>query len=406
MIESSVTDSLRSAVSDARIVLGSRAPFFGSLLYSCPVRVSPGIPTAATDGNAILLNEDFVSELRFEEFLGLMVHELLHAALLHVQRRGVRDAWRWNVAADMVINEIIEEQGFELPPGPVKIPPDKPSWQGRSVEEIYELLPSDGEREASPKGGARGESADKSNTTGTYGLPDQWRDLVAGGASLTKEEREETAHTWRQALRRAHEVQRLSGQGSLPAGLQRHVDRALDPQVDWRRALWRFLVRTPVDFQRFDRRLMHRGLYIETLEAESVELYICIDTSGSISADYLALFSGELQGILQSYPHIRGQLYYADADLYGPYDLDAIGKGEQPEPVGGGGTSFVPFFEAIENEVGLVGTTVLVYLTDGYGDFPDDCRFPVLWVTIPGSLEPESFPFGEVIQLRETDERS
>ena len=397
---------LTEDISDARMVIQARTPFFGTLLFACRIRESQAYPTAATDGRDIFLNVDFVASLDFEEFLGLLLHELLHAALLHQQRRGARDPVLFNVAADMVVNEMISEQGFTLPPGPVRIPNARPEWKERSVEELYELLQREKDRQAG-KGqegkhsgaGSTGAGHASEDQRGGLTLDEAWQDLVQG-ADATSRDGEELEHTWRQALRRAGEVQRLSGQGTLPAGLQRYVDRVLSPQVDWRTALWRFLVRTPVDFEQFDRRLLYRGLYLETLEAESVQLYLAIDTSGSISQDDLSLFMGELQGILSSYPHIDVQLYYADADIYGPYALSRADLANIPEPEGGGGTSFVPFFNAVEDDVQLTSTPVAVYLTDGYGDFPDVPSFPTLWVTTPGSLPEDEYPFGQVIQLR------
>ncbi|MEO0969478.1 MAG: VWA-like domain-containing protein, partial [Cyanobacteria bacterium J06639_18] len=45
-------------------------------------------------------------------------------------------------------------------------------------------------------------------------------------------------------------------------------------------------------------------------------------------------------------------------------------------------------------------TAVCVYLTDGYGDFPQvDPDVPVLWVVTPGGLNKDEFPFGEVVKL-------
>jgi predicted metal-dependent peptidase len=44
---------------------------------------------------------------------------------------------------------------------------------------------------------------------------------------------------------------------------------------------------------------------------------------------------------------------------------------------------------------------VLVYLTDGFGTFPNKTPdHPVLWVVTPGGLESENFPFGNVVRLR------
>jgi predicted metal-dependent peptidase len=43
---------------------------------------------------------------------------------------------------------------------------------------------------------------------------------------------------------------------------------------------------------------------------------------------------------------------------------------------------------------------VAVYLTDGYGRFPDSApNFPVLWVVTEHGLDLEAFPFGETVRL-------
>jgi hypothetical protein len=60
----------------------------------------------------------------------------------------------------------------------------------------------------------------------------------------------------------------------------------------------------PFDFAGFDRRFIGPKLYLEDLEdivAESVEVAICTDTSGSVGNDELAAFIGELDGILGAY---------------------------------------------------------------------------------------------------------
>ncbi len=112
----------------------------------------------------------------------------------------------------------------------------------------------------------------------------------------------------------------------------------------------------------------------------------------------MQLFLSEVQGILKAYPHLNCELYYADAQAYGPYPLEA--DSEIPPPVGGGGTSFVPFFEKVSVNRDWHSSGVCVYLTDGYGTFPQELPvLPVLWVVTPGGLDPEQFPFGETVQL-------
>lgn len=188
------------------------------------------------------------------------------------------------------------------------------------------------------------------------------------------------------------------GKGELPAGVNRHLDAIADPQLDWRSQLWRYLVHTPNDYSGFDRRFIHQGLYLDHLEGESVEVYCCIDTSGSVGEEELSLFLGELQGILSAYPMLRCWLFYADASCYGPYELmDGSGI---PAPKGGGGTDFRPFFKKVARHWNREKQAVCVYLTDGYGDFPkQEPELSTLWVVVPGGLDEEEFPWGEVVRL-------
>jgi predicted metal-dependent peptidase len=105
-------------------------------------------------------------------------------------------------------------------------------------------------------------------------------------------------------------------------------------------------------------------------------------------------------GILRAYPHLVASLYYADAACYGPYPLTE--GAEIPRPVGGGGTDFRPFFEAVQKEHEQADTQdgVCIYLTDGCGTFPAEAPvLPVLWVLSPGGLQADKVPFGETVRL-------
>jgi predicted metal-dependent peptidase len=200
-------------------------------------------------------------------------------------------------------------------------------------------------------------------------------------------------------LQQAATLAQGSGRGNVSGALSLFIQNITEPQLDWRSLLWRFLVRTPVDFSGFDRRLVGRGLYLEALEGESVSVRIAVDTSGSVDSDLLGRFLSEVRGILRMYPHLDAQLFYADAELHGPYELN---EDTVEMPVGGGGTCFEPFF-AHQKEAGDAGgNTLLIYLTDGFGSFPESVpEEAVLWVVPPGGLATEKFPFGEVARLWE-----
>lgn len=365
-------------ISASMLRLRGRAPFFATLALYARIVVTDAVPTAATDGQDVLVNPAFMAGLSTPHLDGVIVHEVLHAALGHVGRRAARDPERWNIAADIVVNGILTANGFELPEGAVR----DGSLQDFSVEEVYALL----------------ERRDPS------GLPRLVMvDLLepgADGAARAQRARQLERH-WAGAVDRAVVVARTAGdgdgQGPLPGGVVRAFGLDQRPRLDWRTLLWRFLTRTPTDFAAFDRRLVHRGLYLETLESTSVRVHVAIDTSGSVSTTELDAFGAELQALLASYPGIEATLVYADAGVHGPYPLTA-GR-ELPPPVGGGGTDFRPFF-ALVDDGDADATTVAVYLTDGHGDFPvAEPAYPVLWVVTPGGLDDEKFPWGTVVRM-------
>lgn len=377
---------LESKLSATLLRLRMNSPFFATLSLFAPVCFSRVIETAATDGTRVLLNPEFFGSLPAVERDGVFLHEVLHAALLHVPRCGSRQAERWNVAADIVVNGMIAELKFvSLPNGAIR----DPKLQQLSVEEIYSLLPS--RKIAMP---AFGWDLQPPNSEASVQLQGDTESVSFGSIKDTGED------YWQSALAQAAVVARNQDMGKLPASLQRLISEVTAPQLDWRTELWRFLVHTPCDFEGYDRRFIGRGLYLEAVGGESVEVDVCIDTSGSIDSEALATFASELRGILDAYPKIGCQLYYADAECYGPYEMDRNSK--LPAPKGGGGTSFCPFFEAVgKNQLAQPSTQRLaIYLTDGFGEFPRHQPWiQTLWVVTAGGLASDDFPFGTVTRL-------
>lgn len=364
---------VRRLLTASNVRMRVKSPFFATLALFAKYIRDDSIPTAATDGVNILYNAEFIASLTPQQLDGLLLHEILHAALLHVPRRSpTRDRILWNIAADIVVNGMVMAHGsFALPEGGIR----NEDLEHLSVEEVYAILERDGHK-------IKLTLVDLLDSTDVGAMRKNWAEIEAH---------------WKHALRQAEAVARMAGK--LPFGDHRDLLSVTEPQLDWRSQLWRYLVRTPTDFQGFDRRFVHQKLYLESFEGETVRVYVCVDTSGSITSDELTHFLGEVKGILGAYPHILCDFYYADADIYGPYDLRSTD--DVPPPKGGGGTSFKPFFEAISQSEGeSLGEGVCVYLTDGYGDFPDEApKIPTLWVVNPGGLDRKDFPFGEVTQL-------
>tara|TARA_B100000242_G_scaffold294119_1_gene274930 strand:+ start:12331 stop:13497 length:1167 start_codon:yes stop_codon:yes gene_type:complete len=365
--------------------------FFGSLMLFAQIETTKKLPTAATDGRKIFFNEEFLYSLSSKEQNALMLHEVLHMALLHVTRRQNRDPHIWNIAADIVVNDLIERNtSFPLPQGAIT----DNRFQDASVEYIYEaLLKSKKKYKLVINDILQSQALENSD------------EEPKSSGLMSQEEADEIESFWRdkmEILKISSEHNLRNGKGSLPAGIEQEILTILEPEVDWRHALWKYVGKTPADFDDLDRRFIYKGLYLESLLTEAVEVSVCIDTSGSVSDELLMQFAGELKGILSSYPNVKCSLFFADTDLAGPYEIDRIEQ--MPKAVGRGGTSFVPFFDYLKKngeENNLLGNNKLsIYFTDGYGDFPEqEPNNPTMWLVCKDGLETNRFPFGEVVRI-------
>jgi len=383
---SSSADEIPKRLQAALFRVRADHPFFGALALFAEFRMTDTVDTAATDGRALWFNPAFIEKLSVPSLCGLLVHELLHAALQHVSRCGVRDSLLWNVAADVVVNGMIRTgTAYGLPAGAV----EDAKLAHLSVEEIYEQYAS----HRQPPGKLLLVDLIPSPGLAERGAPG------AGGVLAVERNRALQSH-WRAAMQQASAVARRINKGFGRQGLDgvREYECAGSSQLSWKELLWQFMVVTPFDFGGFDRRHIHRKLYLEEMTGESVEVAICIDTSGSIDGPVLGEMMAEVQGILDAYPQIRGHLFFADATLYGPHEfsVDAL----LPAAKGGGGTDFRPFFRWLEKHTREGAEPMAIYFTDGYGQFPPaTCSARTLWVVIDGGLETSGFPFGEVARM-------
>jgi predicted metal-dependent peptidase len=92
-------------------------------------------------------------------------------------------------------------------------------------------------------------------------------------------------------------------------------------------------------------------------------------------------------------PSCTVHFFQCDAAV-GLYKEYHAGEPIDCEVTGRGGTSFVPVVEEIE-KLGL-DIPCLVYLTDGYGTFPDSPPdYEVLWIMTTD----QKAPFGEIVRM-------
>lgn len=390
--------SISSRVSRSITLLKHRSPFFATLAMFATIQETLDLPTAATDGVDIFLNPIFMGNLNDEEFDGVFMHEILHAAMAHVPRRAGREPQRWNIAADIVVNGVLIENDFVLPKDHIR----DEALEHYSVEEVYALLPVDSKQEQEqqdllpmPNSSKSKSASDKGGSPAPGKSSGQPQELPG---ALGEKTRAEIEKKWKEAVRNAEAVNRGAGKGELPLSTRRSLGLEGEPKLDWKTLLWRHLVPTQSDFEGFDRRHLGRGLYLENLESSSLRVYVCVDTSGSVDDGQMQIFLNEVRGILGAYPSAEGFLFYADTEVSEAHPFSALDP--FPAPTGGGGTSFFPFFEKVAALHSQWSGGICVYLTDGYGDFPEEApTLPTLWVVSTGGLPDSEFPFGEVARM-------
>lgn len=402
-----------------QLVLGDgEAPdamcFFGTLaMHLTPVedeRVldSGGHPTLATDGVTLRFHPAAVGDgtgdsgLKDAELVGVVAHEVMHCAAQHLWRRGGRERVLWNVAADMVVNQALREAGITLPDG-VYYPP--PEIAEEPVEITYEWLRR--QQVCGGKGGkgGEGEGIPKGKLVSSH---EDWGKQGKGGQGGDDKTPQEREGDWKVHVAAAAATLRQKCQGSLPAGLERLVGSLLAPRIDWRTVLARFLVSLSCDDYSYRRvRAAYTSLpgggmgraYLPRLCSEKLRLAVALDTSGSITDAQHAAFLSEVAAMLYGQGgSTELHLYACDAAVH----MNTVLTPQDDLPVkfgGGGGTSFIPVFEQVEEDYAHEEPpAALVYFTDSWGDFPAvEPDYPVLWIVDAPPSQWSDIPFGESV---------
>jgi len=361
----------RLAKAKAGLIL--QHPFVGSIALSMPMRLDDTIQTACTNGKEIRFNPDFLDTLTDEQVTFLVAHECFHPMLDHVYRRQGRDPMKWNKAADYVINQLLvdEKIGRFIDGG--CLDHNIYTAGGGTSDGIYNILP-----EMSEEGGAPG------------GTGADIEDAPGSPAEQAQEQAE-----WRVKVAQAAQAAKMMGK--LSANMKRFVDETLQPKVDWRDVLRRFVEKCKTDmrsFSRPNRRFLSQGLYLPSVTGEALgEIAIAIDCSGSITNRVLSEFAVEVRTIKEDGDPSALHVIYFDSEVC---HYDRFGRDDtlHIEPHGGGGTRFSPVFRFMdEHDINPIAT---VFLTDLYcNDFGDAPEHPVLWV----SNGDDKAPWGEVVRI-------
>lgn len=390
-------DQAREKLIAARIALLIKAPFFGHIAMRLKLtNADAWSNTAATDGRHLYYNTSFVNELPAKQVEFLVAHEVLHVVYDHLGRRGHREPRLSNVAADYCVNaDCIDQNIGQMIPDTLY----ESKYSGMSYEEVYDDLEKnvtkmdlddlvqkildehlDGDDDGE---GDEGDSEDGNGSGGKR-------------PKLSKEDMKQLRDEVREAVINAANA---TSPDKVPAGVRRLISQLTNPQLNWReliRQQIQSLVKSDYSFMRPSRRSWHMDAILPGSNfAETIDVCIAIDASGSMSDGMLRDILSEIKGIMESYDNFKLKIWSFDTAVYGlesfsPENLDEI---DSYEVQGGGGTDFDANWQFMKDNV--IEPKLFIMFTDGYpyNSWGDENYCDTLFV-IHGSTTIES-PFGQ-----------
>ncbi|MFD8704675.1 hypothetical protein ACFV1W_18990 [Kitasatospora sp. NPDC059648] len=309
------------------------------------------------------VGEIYVNPLRHhsdEEWRFILGHEILHAALRHGERRGGRDPFLFNVAADYVINGWLLEMGVgEMPEGLLH----DPRLEGLSAEEVYDRIAHDQRR------------IRRLATLAGKNRPD----VLGEPPARERRPYVDLDDFYRRGLQQGFELHRRA-RGLLPAGLVEEIRALAHPPLSWDARLARWFdefVPSPEPVRSYFRPARRQsatpdipraGRYRPEEEVPRCTFGVVLDTSGSMDRTLL----GKALGAIASYAAARdvpaARVVHCDA---APHDAGYLPVEEIAGRLrvhGRGGTVLQPGIDLLERAEDFPPGAPVLVITDGECD--------------------------------------
>lgn len=327
--------AVREKLITARIGLLLKAPFFGNLATRMTlVNADDWCPTAATDGRKFYYNSEFVNKMPLKQVEFLVGHEVLHAVYDHMGRTGDRDRKIMNIAADYCVNADLIDQRIGEKITVCGLLYD-PKYKGWSMEEVYDDLMKNANKLDISKlsqmvldehldGKGEGEGKDGK-----------------GRPKLSDAEKKAIKDEIKEAVLQAAQA---SGAGNLPGGVRRMIKDLTEPMIGWKELLEQQIqstIKNDFTFARPSRKGWHMDAIMPGMKpGETIDIFIGIDTSGSIGPEDLKIFFSEIKGIMDSYTEYKIKIVGWDTEIggIGEFTSDNMADITEFDPMGGGGT--------------------------------------------------------------------
>lgn len=353
------------------IMSNKKFVFFSNLMMLLKHSEDESIPTACTDGRSIRYNPSWFNKLSKEERVFLVLHEVMHVALDHVQRIGTKDRMLYNVAGDFIINDFLKDAGIELIKG--SLHSARYTHHRWTTEQVYEDL--------------------KRNQ------PDLGNSELLGDVQPSEESSESPTEVG-ELLVRAYQMSQDAGDSSLPLELADWFNELSKPKVNWKVLLAKYLEqinRSRYEWRRPNRKL-YPQFYLPTLLGRGLgNVDIAIDVSGSITKEVFNNFISEVSVILSKHKPAKINCIQWDTEVLGTDTVHSLQELKQVTMHSGGGTDPTAMLKLSNTN----DSKVLIVLTDGYfheKDLPKVNK-EILWILFDNQYDDFEPTQGKVVRI-------
>jgi predicted metal-dependent peptidase len=361
-------DAMRKEVYDrivvARIGLLLRHPFFGNMATRLRIQAADEwLMTAAVDGRNLFFNTQFFNAMNNKEVEFVIAHEILHMVYDHLGRRDDRDPMLYNIAADYIVNNLLVRDRIGTKPKVVDCYQDF-KYDKWTSEEVYDELFKQAKKNGEEFVKQLGEMLDEHLDLEGDGTEDGEGN---GRPRYSKAELDQIKDEIKEAMLQAASA---AGAGNLPGEIARMIKEITEPKMDWRQLLRQQIqstIRSDYTFSRPNRKGWHTGVVLPGMNfAETIDICIALDMSGSIGNDQASDFLGEIKGIMDEYKDYQIKLWCFDTKVYNEQDFSADCGEDLTEYKlkGGGGTDFMCNWTYMKSH-GIQPKKFIMF-TDGY----------------------------------------
>ncbi len=277
-----------------RLINKPHNAFIGSLLYDLAFEPSREVKSVMLDSmnHSIKINPDFFCGMTHEQQASVLAHEVYHYALMHDVRRGHRNPQLYQKAADQVVNNLLEQGGFELPFG---VECDS-KYRNMSTEHVYNLMEHEQKNN-------NNQNQDQNQNNNNDPLGNDLPSNSGNGDSGNNNQ----INRMQQNIMKANASEELTNGHGMTHGNSGSVFEQLfkdikEGKLSWIEILQEFLddfVQGEQDWSKFNRRYLPYDLYLPDTQSENKisKVAVAFDVSGSVTKAQIKAFLNEMKVI-------------------------------------------------------------------------------------------------------------